>query len=111
MADVLGTSPERPIIWSPGRPAIGSRRHPVGVPIYNFCIFVSPVKNSNRCVKEELLHLKSIFSSNYLFFFGWLPKSPLEVPDVKTFRDLQGTSRGRRVPGGKIANKDNKKLT
>ena len=28
-----GTSPERPIIWSPGRPATGSRRRPVDVPI------------------------------------------------------------------------------
>ena len=61
MTEVLGTSPERPIIWSPGRSATGSRRRPEDVPIQNFCIFVFPVKNSNRCVKQELLHLKNTF--------------------------------------------------
>ena len=61
MTDVPGTSPERPIIWSLGRPGTGSRRRPVDVPIYNFCIFVFPVKDSNRCVKQELLHLINSF--------------------------------------------------
>ena len=28
MTDVPRTSPERPMIWSPGRPATGSRRRP-----------------------------------------------------------------------------------
>ena len=28
MTDLPGTSPERPIIWSPGRPATASRRRP-----------------------------------------------------------------------------------
>ena len=107
MTDVPGTSPERPIIWSPGRPATGSRRRPVDVPIQNFCIFVFPVKNSNRCVKQELLHLKKPAFVK-LSIFCWSPKSPLEVPwrspggplevlDVRTFRgpsgDVPGTSR------------------
>ena len=96
MTDVPGTSPERPIIWSPGRPATGSRRRPVDVPIQNFCIFVFPVKSSNRCVKQELLHLKSTFLLNYQFFC-WSPKSPLKVPDVGTCRgpsgDVSGTLR------------------
>ena len=61
MTDVPGMSSERPIIWSPGRPATVSRRSPVDVPIYNFCIFVFRVKNSNRCVKQELLYLKNTF--------------------------------------------------
>ena len=101
MTDVPGTSPERPIIWSPGRPATGSRRRPVDVPIQNFCIFVFPVKNSNRCVKQELLYLKSTFFIK-LSFFCWSPKSPLKVPwrsrTLRPLGDLQGTSPGRRVP-------------
>ena len=62
MTDVPGTSPEHPIIWSPGRPATGSRRRPLDVPIQNFCMFVFPVKNSNRCVKQELLDLQGTSS-------------------------------------------------
>ena len=61
MTDVLRTSPERPIIWSQGRPTIGSRRRPVDIPIHIFWIFVFPVKTSNRCVKQRLLHLKNTF--------------------------------------------------
>ena len=95
MTDVLGTSPERPIIWSPGRPATRSRRRPVDVPIQNFCIFVFPVKNSNRCVKQELLYLKSTFFIK-LSFFCWSPKSPLKVPwrsrTLRPLGNLQGTS-------------------
>ena len=52
-----GTSTERPIIWSPGRPATRSCRRPH----LEFCIFVFPVESSNRCVKQELLHLKNTF--------------------------------------------------
>ena len=62
MTDVPGTSPERPIIWSLGRPATGSHRRPVDIPIQNFCMFVFPVKNSNRCVKQELLDLQGTSS-------------------------------------------------
>ena len=79
MTDVPGTSPERPIIWSPGRPATGSRRRPVDVPIQNFCIFVFPVKNSNRCVKQGLLHLKNTFFIKSSIFL-LVPQSPLKVP-------------------------------
>ena len=78
MTDVPRTSPERPIIWSRGRPATGSRTRPVDVPIQNFRIFVFPVKNSNRCVKQELLHRKNTFFIN-LSIFCWSPKSPLPV--------------------------------
>ena len=104
MTDVPGTSPERPIIWSPGRPATGSRRRPVDVPIQNFCIFVFPVKNSNKCVTQELLHLKNTFFIK-LPIFCWCPKSPLKVPwrswTLGPLGYLQGTSPGRRVPTGK----------
>ena len=85
MTDVPGMSPERPIIWFSRRPVTGSRRRSVDVPIQNFCIFIFPVKNSNRCVKQDLLHLKNFFSLSYQFFC-WSLKSSLEVPDVRTFR-------------------------
>ena len=75
MTDVPGTSPERPIIWFPGRPATGSRRRPQ----------------------------KTFFLLNYQFFC-WSPKSPLNVPwrswTLGTLGDLQETSLGRRVPAG-----------
>ena len=100
MTDVPRTSPERPVIWSQGRPATGSCRRPMDVAIQNFCIFVFPVKNSNRCLKQELLHLKITFSLNYDFFLLVPQESsegPLEVPDVRTFRgpaeDVPETSR------------------
>ena len=103
----LGASPKRPIIWPPGRPAIGSCRHPVDVPIQNFCIFVFSVKNCNRCVKQKLLHLKNPFSLNYKFFC-WSPKSPLRFPwrsrMLGPLGDLQGTSSGHRVPAGNTLN-------
>ena len=44
MIDVPQMSPEYPIIWSPGRPATGSRRRPVDIHICNFRIFDFPVK-------------------------------------------------------------------
>ena len=97
MTDVPRTSPERLIIWSSGRPATVSRRRPMDVPINNFCIFVFPVKNSNRYVKLQSLHLKSTFFIKLSFFFCWSPEVPLEVPDVRIFRgpswDVPGTSR------------------
>ena len=109
MTEVPGTSPVRSIIWSPGRRATGSRRRPVDVPIQNFCIFVFPVKNSNRCVKQELLHLKNTFFIKLSFFFCWSPKSPLKVPwrsrTLGPLWELQGTFSGRRVPVGKSLNK------
>ena len=75
MTDVPGTSPERPIIWFPGRPATGSRKRPQ----------------------------KTFFLLNYQFFC-WSPKSPLNVPwrsqKLRHLGDLQGTSPGRRVPAG-----------
>ena len=96
MTDVPRTSPERPIIWSPGRPATGSRRRPVDVPIQNFCIFVFPVKNSNRCVKQGLLHLKNTFfiKSSFFCWSEGSPEGPLEFPDVRIFREPSGD-----VPG------------
>ena len=101
MTDVPGTSPERPIIWYSGRPATGSRRRLLDVPIEKFCTFVFPVKNSIRCVKQELLPLKNTFSLNYQFFC-WSPKSPLNVPwrsrTLGPLGDLQETFPGRRVP-------------
>ena len=104
MINFLETSPESPIIWSPGRPVTGSRRRPVDVPIYNFCIFVFPVKSSSRCVKQELLHLKNAFFSLHYQFFCWSPKSPLKVPwrsrTLEPLGNLQGTSPGPRVPAG-----------
>ena len=42
MTDVPGTSPEHPIIWSPGHPATGSRRCSADISIQNYCIFVFP---------------------------------------------------------------------
>ena len=103
MTVVLRTSPECPIIWSPERPATGSRRCPVDVPIYNFWIFVFPVKNSNSCVKQRLLHLKNTFLSNHQSFC-WSLKSPLKVPrrsrTLGPLRDLQETSAGRHVAPG-----------
>ena len=100
MTDVPGTSPERPIIWSPGRPATVSRRRPVDVLIQNFCIFLFPVRDSNRCVKQELLHLENTFFIK-LSIFCWSPKSPLKVPwSFRTFRGPSGDVPGRRVPAG-----------
>ena len=100
MTGVPQTSPEHPIIWSPERPATGSRRHTIDVPIYNFWIFFFPVKNSNRCVKQRLLHLKNTFFTKSSIFLLVLYKSPegsLEVPDIRTFRgpsrNVPGTSR------------------
>ena len=113
MTDVLRTSPERPIIWSQGRPTIGSRRRPVDIPIHIFWIFVFPVKTSNRCVKQRLLHLKNTFfiksckaktiASKKHFFHQIINflVSPLRVPwrspggllavsDVRTFRVSSG---------------------
>ena len=104
MTDVLQTSPERPMIWSPGHFATGSRRRPVDVPIYNFWIFVFPVKNSNRCVKQRLLHLKNTFLKSNHQFFCWSPKSPPKVSlrsqTLGHLGELQGTSPGRCMPAG-----------
>ena len=98
MTDVPGTSPERPIIWSPGRPTTGSRRRPADVPIQTFCVFVFPVKNSNRCVKQELLYLKNTFFIKFSIFV----LVPSESPECPGRQDLQGTFRGRNVPAGSI---------
>ena len=84
MTDVPRTSPERPIIWSLGHPLTGSRRRPVDVAIYNFWIFVLPVKNSNRCVKQRLFPLKNPFFIKSSIFC-WSPEGPLVVPDIRTF--------------------------
>ena len=84
MTNVPRTSPESPIIWSPTRPVTGSRRRPGDIPIYNFWIFVFPVRKSNECVKQRLLHLKAASTG------------PLG--------NLQGTSPGRRVPAGNWSN-------
>ena len=91
MTNVSRTSPERPIIWSSGHPTTVSRRLPVDVPIYNFWIFVFPVKNSHSRVKQRLLHLKNTFfffikSSFFVLVPYESPKSSLEVRDVRTFR-------------------------
>ena len=92
MTDVLGMSPERPIIWSPGRPETGSRSRPVDVPIQNFYIFVFPLKNSNRCVKQKLLHLKSTFFIKLSFFFVVPLRVPWRSRALGPLGDLQGTS-------------------
>ena len=108
MTDVPGTSPERPIICSPGRPATGSCRRPVDVLIQNFCKFVFSVKNSNQCVEQYSLHLKSTFFIKLSFFY-WSPKSPLKVPwssrMLGPLGNLQGTSPRRRVPAGQYLSK------
>ena len=104
MTDVPETSPERPIIWSQGCPTTGPRRPPVDVPSQNFCIFVFPVKSSNRCIKKELLHLKNTFfiKLSILLLFH---KSPLKVPwrsrTLGLLGGLEGMSPGRHVPAGK----------
>ena len=89
MIDVPRTSPEHPIIWSPAYPANGSRRRPMDVPIWNFKLFVFfPVKNSNRCEKQGLLHLKNTFfikSSIFVLVLQESPEGSQEVPDVRTF--------------------------
>ena len=96
MTNIPRMSPERPIIWSPGCPTAGSRRCPMDVPIYNFWIFVFPIKNSNKCAKQRLLHLKNTFFIKSSIFCGPLrvpwrsPEGPLEVLDVSTFRGLLG---------------------
>ena len=64
MTNVLGTSPERPIIWSPGRPATGSRRRP-HLELLHICF---SNKNSYRCVKQGLLHLKNTFFTKSSIF-------------------------------------------
>ena len=102
MTDVPRTSPERLIIWSSGRPATGSRRRPMDVPINNFCIFVFPVKNSNRYVKLQSLHLKSTFFIKLSFFFVGLLKFPWRSRTLGSLGDLHGTSPGRRVPAGTV---------
>ena len=68
-------------------------------------IFLFPLKNSNRCVKQGLLHLKNTFfikSSIFVLF----PKSPLKVTwrsqTLGPLEELHGTSLGRRVPGGSM---------
>ena len=74
-----------------------------GRPIQNFCIFVFPVKNSNRCVKQELLHLKNTFFIKLSIFLLVPYKSP-EVPwrsrTLGPLGDLQVTCPERRVPAG-----------
>ena len=81
-----GTSPESSIVWSPG--LFGTA----------FCIFVFSVKNINRCVKQELLHLKNNFFIKLSFFLlVESTETPLKIPDVRSFRgpsgDVPGTSR------------------
>ena len=100
MTDAQWTSPERPIIWSPGRPATGSRGRPC-LDLLNICFSSKKqVCNRNRCVKQGLLHLKNnsfIKSSIFVLVPGESFECPLEVPDVRTFRgpsgDVPGTSR------------------
>ena len=50
LADVLRTSLGGPMIWSQGRPATGSHRHHIDVPIKGFEIFALPLKYRNRYV-------------------------------------------------------------
>ena len=66
MTNVPRTSPESPIIWSSGRPATGSCRRPVDIPILNIC-FSS--KKSNKYVKQKLLHLENTFFDEIINFF------------------------------------------
>ena len=76
-------------ISSPGRPTTGFRRYPEDVPISTFWIFVFPVKSRNKCLKQGLLHLKNNFSLNHQFVC-WSLECPLEIPDVRTFREPSG---------------------
>ena len=98
MTDVPRVFRECPLIWSLRRPAIGSRRCPEDVSIQNFLNIFFPVKNSIRCVKQGLLHLKNTFPLNHQFL-GWSPESPLKVPwkswTLGTLGDFQRTSPGR----------------
>ena len=55
MTNVPWTFLERPIIWSHGLPATGSRRRPVEVPIQNFWIFILPVKSRDSYLIQGLL--------------------------------------------------------
>ena len=52
------------------------------------------------------MHLKSTFFIK-LYFFCWSPKSPLEFPDVKTFRGPSGIPPGSCEPAGKKRINDN----
>ena len=100
MTDVLRTSPERPIIWSPGRPTTRSCRRPVDVTIYNFCILVFLVKNNNSCVKQRLLYLKNNFFCQIINLFVGPLRVPWRSRTLEPLGDLQGTSPARRVPAG-----------
>ena len=51
------------------------------------------------CKKRTTASKKQFFLLNHQLLC-WSPESPLEVPDVKTFRGPSGTSPGRRVPAG-----------
>ena len=70
--------------------------------LFNFCF--SPVKINNRCVKQELLHQKTLFSLNHRFLC-WSSKSPQKVPwrsrILRALRDFQRTSLERRGPAAK----------
>ena len=57
MTAVPRTSPESPIILSQGHHTTVSCRRPMDIPIQNFQIFVIPIKNSNRCVKQPNGHI------------------------------------------------------
>ena len=61
MDNVLRTPPELPIIWSLGLPATGHVDVPWTSLFRTFEYLFLPVKNSNRCVKQGLLHLKNAF--------------------------------------------------
>ena len=90
-----GTSLERPIIWSHGGPAIGSRRRPVDVPVQNFWIFVSPVKKQKQiCNTRTITSEKQFFHKIINFCVG--PWGSLVVSLVGftlgPLGKLQGTS-------------------
>ena len=86
---------------------------PVDVPISNFCIFVSPVENSHRCVKQGQLHLKDTFfiKSSIFCWSPKTPKSPLKVSwrsqSLGSLGGLHGMSPGRRVPAGLLVEMEN----
>ena len=61
MTDVPWTSPERPIIWSPGRPATGSRRRTMTSPFRTFEYLFFSKKQLQMCKTRAIASKKHFF--------------------------------------------------
>ena len=96
MTDVLGTSLERPIIWSPERPAIRSRRRP-RLELLHVCS--SCKKQKQLCDRRTIASEKQFFHWIISFCIGPL-KVPCRSRTLGPLLDLQRTSPGRCVPAG-----------